>query len=308
MRSLKIGTRESKLALWQAGYIKQLLVRHGVKVDLELIQSEGDTDLVSPLYEMGVQGIFTKSIDAALIAGKIDIGVHSFKDVPTQLPSGLMVAAVPERGSVQDVLVYKDESLLNGSKRLTIASSSLRRIAQWLHRYPDSKIKSLRGNINTRLKKLKENQDWDAAIFALAGIQRVSLEVPLMERLEWMLPAPAQGAIVTVCREDDQYVLDICNKIEHLPSRTCTDMERSFLRAIIGGCSTPAGALAQPVENKIHFHTNLLSLDGKQKVEAKKVFSITEIEDAGSMMAEELLDNGGEEIIKQLELQQLTRS
>ena len=158
----------------------------------------------------------------------------------------------------------------------------------------------MRGNINTRLSKLNNNRGWDAAIFALAGIERINLQVPAMLRLEWMLPAPAQAAIVTICRNDDAYVLDICKRIEHKPSRTCTDIERSFLRGIMGGCSTPAGALAIQIENKIHFHGNLLSLDGKQKVEIKKVFNISDIGDAGSKVAEELLDNGGRDIANQL--------
>ncbi len=179
MGKIRIGTRESQLALWQATQVKGLLSEYHFESELIFIKSEGDIDLVTPLYEIGVQGIFTRSLDTALLNNKIDIAVHSLKDVPTQLPEGISQAAVLKRGPVNDLLVFKNEQaqeryscLPIHHSQLTIATSSIRRKAQWLNKYPNHVIHNLRGNINTRLKKLQE-EDWDAAIFAQAGLERI---------------------------------------------------------------------------------------------------------------------------------------
>src|ERR1043166_2504407 len=181
MGKIRIGTRESQLAIWQATQVKELLAQYDFESELVVIKSEGDIDLVTPLYEIGVQGIFTRSLDAALVSNKIDVAVHSLKDVPTQLPQGVSQAAVLKRGPVNDLLVFKNaetqkkysSSTIRGS-RFTIATSSIRRKAQWLNKYPGHIIHNLRGNVNTRLKKLQE-EDWDAAIFAQAGLERIGL-------------------------------------------------------------------------------------------------------------------------------------
>src|SRR5882672_9634942 len=180
---VKIGTRESPLAVWQAQQVKNLLTANDVQSELAYIKSEGDKDLITPLYALGVQGIFTKALDAALLNNRIDIAVHSLKDVPVQMAEGIVQAAVLKRGSYKDIFVYKDEAdleklgYINGEwltahhsplsthYSLTIATSSVRRIAQWLNRYPNTTIENLRGNVNTRLRKLKES-DWHGAIFA----------------------------------------------------------------------------------------------------------------------------------------------
>src|SRR5690242_9021872 len=170
---LKIGTRESQLAIWQASLVQTLLKEKGFDSELIFIKSEGDKDLVTPLYEIGVQGIFTKALDAALLNNKIDLAVHSMKDVPTQLASGIRQAAVLKRASYKDILVLKVNgqwSMVNGQFTIpdspfTVATSSIRRKAQWLHRYPHHQIENLRGNVNTRLRKIEEN-NWNGAIFA----------------------------------------------------------------------------------------------------------------------------------------------
>ncbi|HEY4800963.1 MAG TPA: hydroxymethylbilane synthase, partial [Bacteroidia bacterium] len=174
MRKLiRIGSRDSSLALWQAKFIEELLKKEGVQTELILVKSEGDINLTSPLYEMGVQGIFTKTLDVALLSSKIDIAVHSLKDVPTQLPKNLRIAAIPKRVNVKDVLVYKEPAFaISNNSGITIATSSLRRKAQWLNKYPEHTIESIRGNINTRLDKLKNTSHWKAALFAAAGIDR----------------------------------------------------------------------------------------------------------------------------------------
>ena len=183
---IRIGTRESQLAVWQATQVKNLLAEYGHLAELVYIKSEGDINLQTPLYEMGVQGIFTRSLDEALLANKIDIAVHSMKDVPTRLPDGMVQAAVLKRASHKDLLVYKDnnlDALGYSNEKWTeqthnlpyiIATSSIRRKAQWLNRYPHHQIENLRGNVNTRLQKLKES-NWNGAIFAAAGLERINL-------------------------------------------------------------------------------------------------------------------------------------
>src|SRR5580765_5220899 len=250
---IRIGTRESQLAVWQATRVKELLAQNGFAAELIYIKSEGDIDLQTPLYEMGVQGIFTKSLDIALLNNKIDIAVHSMKDVPTQLAKGITQAAVLERASYKDLLVYKDSSVVNGqwsmvneapakfealftihNSPLTIATISIRRKAQWLNRFPNHNIENLRGNVNTRLKKVEES-NWDGAIFAAAGLERINLRPKDSIELDWMLPAPAQGAIMVVCRQGDDFCLESCASFNDVDTASCTKVERDFLKTLLGG-------------------------------------------------------------------------
>lgn len=303
----RIGTRESQLAVWQATQVQNLLAQHGFDAELVYIKSEGDIDLKTPLYEMGVQGIFTRSLDIALLTDRIDIAVHSMKDVPTQLPIGIVSAAVLKRASYKDLLVYKGElpavlsegSNSAGHSPLTIATSSIRRKAQWLNRYPNHTIDNLRGNVNTRLKKLAESP-WNGAIFAAAGLERIGLRPEQSIELDWMLPAPAQGAIVVACRENDQYAFDACQLFNDEHTALCTAIERDFLRALLGGCSTPISALASIVNGQVHFEGNILSLDGKEKATIEKTIAINNSNHLGSIAAKELLANGGQVIADQI--------
>jgi hydroxymethylbilane synthase len=268
MRKLiRIGTRESQLAVWQATQVKELLEAEGFGAELVYVKSEGDLDLQTPLYEMGVQGIFTRSLDIALLNHHIDIAVHSMKDVPTQLPAGLKQTAVLKRGPTHDLLVYKTEPDLLGQKGYigNIATSSIRRKAQWLHKYPGHQIHNLRGNVNTRLKKLGE-ENWDAAIFALAGLERIGLRPEKSRVLDWMLPAPAQGAIMIAGREEDNEIDEACQPLNDADAALCTQIERDFLRALLGGCSTPISALAEIEDGELYFIGNVLSPDGRSKV------------------------------------------
>jgi len=294
---IRIGTRESQLAVWQANQVKELLAEQGVTSELVYIKSEGDIDLKTPLYEMGVQGIFTRSLDSALLNQKIDIAVHSMKDVPTQLPQGIQEAAVLKRGAVHDLLVYKkDTDFLNQKGYIAqIATSSIRRRAQWLHKYPSHQLHNLRGNVNTRLKKLA-TEDWDAAIFAQAGLERIHLRPENSMVLNWMLPAPAQGAILIVCREEDEAVVKACQPLNHPDTALCTHIEREFLRTLLGGCSTPISALAEVEDGEVYFSGQLLSPDGSQKVEIEKILPLEMVNGLGRAAAEELLEKGGKEI------------
>lgn len=300
MNPLRIGTRESELALWQANTVRSSLEINGIPSELVMIKSDGDVDLHTPLYEMGVQGIFTRSLDIALLNGKIDIAVHSMKDVPTVLPKGIRQAAVLPRGNHMDLLVYKD-NWKEGPERpsVVIATSSIRRKAQWLNRYPDDELVNLRGNVNTRLEKLFSNP-WQGAIFAAAGLERINKRPVNAVELEWMLPAPAQGAIMVVCRDDDDVSLSACAPLNDSETALCTGMEREFLRTLMGGCSMPVSAHAFRINNKIWFRGNILTTDGRKKAEVEKYISPDETNGAGNTLALELLKNGGAEIAEEL--------
>ena len=295
---IRIGTRESQLAVWQATQVKELLEKEGFTSELVFIKSEGDIDLKTPLYEMGVQGVFTRSLDIALLNHKIDLAVHSMKDVPTQLPEGIIQAAVLERGPVRDLLVYKNDlNFLSATAPADIATSSIRRKAQWLHKYPTHHLHNLRGNVNTRLRKLAE-ESWDGAIFAQAGLERINVRPEKSIVLNWMLPAPAQGAILVACRTDDEVSFSCCQPLNDEETALCTRIERDFLRTLLGGCSTPISALAEVEEGDVYFMGELLSLDGRQKVAVEKILPLEKSDGLGRDAAEELLENGGRAIVE----------
>lgn len=304
-KTIKIGTRESELAVWQATLVKNKLQDRGIPTELVFIKSEGDTDLQTPLYEIGVQGIFTKALDIALLNGNIDIAVHSMKDVPTAMAKGLAQAAVLARASYKDLLIPKtDTSFLDDSSiQQLIATSSIRRKAQWLNKYPGSVLENLRGNVNTRLRKVAEN-NWHGAIFAAAGLERIGLRPQNAIELDWMLPAPAQGAIVIACRADDAYALEACAPLNDNNTAICTKVERDFLRALMGGCATPISALAQIDGEEIVFEGNILSTDGVRKVTVIKRVPISAHETLGNEAADELLANGGKAILYEIRNEQ----
>lgn len=302
-RIIRIGTRESQLAVWQADLVKSLLEKNGYQAELVFIKSEGDIDLVTPLYAMGVQGVFTRSLDIALLSNKIDIAVHSMKDVPTQLPQGIKQAAVLARGNYKDIFVINgniDEAkngLAIDSKILfTIATSSIRRKAQWLNRYPHHRIDNLRGNVNTRLRKVSES-NWQGAIFAAAGLERINLRPENSIDLDWMLPAPAQGAIMVVSRADDEYCQHACSHFHHQETATCTQIERDFLSVLMGGCSTPISALAEIKDNQIAFKGNVVAIDGSSIVTVEDTIELNNAHQGGAQAAKKLLENGGQAII-----------
>lgn len=300
-KEIRIGTRDSQLALWQANKVKGLLEAQGYTATLVPIKSEGDIDLVTPLYEIGVQGIFTKSLDIALLNGRIDIAVHSLKDVPTQLPKNIIQAAVLERGPVKDLLVYREDTafLDQPDYIANIATSSVRRKAQWLRKYPNHQLHNLRGNVNTRLQKLRA-ENWDGAIFAAAGLERIGVRPATSIELDWMLPAPAQGAVVAVCREDDDFCRQALAPMNDLSTALCTRIERDFLRTLMGGCTTPISAYATVTDETVHFSGELCSLSGQE------LFTITEqlpLQDAGTigkLAAEKILAQGGDKIVAQI--------
>lgn len=311
-KTLRIGTRESQLAVWQATQVQRALLANGVNSELVYIKSDGDIDLLTPLYEMGVQGVFTKTLDTALLNDRVDIAVHSMKDVPTQLAKGLQQAAVLERASYKDLLVFGENvsgvaaslGYVNGewtenktSAVFKIATSSVRRKAQWLNRYPDHEIDNLRGNVNTRLQKLKDS-DWQGAIFAAAGLERIGLRPESSVELDWMLPAPAQGAIMIVCRAGDADAMNACAPLNHEQTALCTRVEKDFLRVLMGGCATPISALVQIDSGNLQFEGNILSLDGTKKVEISLTIPVADSSGLGMKAAEQLLAQGAGDIIR----------
>ena len=294
---IRIGTRESQLAVWQATLVKDMLLKNSYEAELVFIKSEGDIDLQTPLYEMGVQGIFTKALDIALLNQKIDIAVHSMKDVPITTAKGIVQAAVLKRASYKDILVFKDDTkfLNSEASAAVIATSSIRRKAQWLNRYPNHSIENLRGNVNTRLQKLQDN-NWNGAVFAAAGLERIGLRPQNSIDLDWMLPAPAQGAIMVVCRESDAECIEACADLNDAETALCTKAERDFLKTLLGGCSTPISALAEIKNETFFFKGNILSTDGKEKAAIEKICPVSEIKDLGITAAYELLEKGGKKI------------
>ncbi len=294
---IRIGTRDSELALWQAKTVQKKLEALEVDTVLIPIKSQGDIVLDQPLYELGITGIFTKTLDLAMINGQIDIAVHSLKDVPTALPKGIVQAAVLKRASATDVLLHKGLDFLETEG--IVATGSLRRKAQWLHRYPKHTITNLRGNVNTRLQKLKEHT-WHGAVFAAAGLQRIALLPKDALTLDWMIPAPAQGAMMIAAMEKDSATQQILSKLNHYETQVCVEIEREFLKTLEGGCTAPIGALAQIINDEIHFKGALFSLDGGQKVLIDEKRKLADVKDFGKICAETILKQGGKEIMSSI--------
>ncbi len=301
---IRIGTRDSELALWQANTVASALNGLGVKTEIVAVKSEGDLVLDKPLYEMGITGIFTKTLDIAMLQGKVDIAVHSMKDVPTALPQGIVQAAVLKRASAIDILLHKGSLSFLEEQEATVATGSLRRKAQWLHRYPKHNLVDLRGNVNTRMQKLQDN-DWNAAVFASAGLDRIGKKPANSIDLDWMIPAPAQGAMVVVALADDEFTLQILRSLNDFEAEMTTHIERQFLRTLEGGCSAPIGAYASynEKEDTIRLQGVLLSLDGTEKYDYDKTVSIEEWKKIGFFAAKEILDNGGADLMERLRSQ-----
>ncbi len=298
---IRIGTRDSQLALWQANTVKSQLEAQGYQTELVPVKSTGDLVLDKPLYELGITGIFTKTLDVAMLKGEIDIAVHSMKDVPTALPQGIVQAAVLERANALDILAYKDNEEFLGQREAVIATGSLRRKAQWLNRYPTHTVVDLRGNINSRHEKLRKN-DWNAAIFAAAGLDRIGLEPENTIGLTWMLPAPAQGAIMVVALENDAFVLEACTGLNHEATEICVSLEREFLRILEGGCTAPIGAFARiDHEEQVTLRGVLLTVDGSRKIEAEYKAPLGKHQKLGSLCAEHILNRGGKRLMNELQ-------
>lgn len=297
-KPIRIGTRDSQLATWQAKKVAAELQSAGYPVEIIFIKSEGDLDLTTPLTEMGGKGVFTKALDDALLENRIDVAVHSYKDLPTENPLPLTVSAVLEREDPRDSLVSpKGTGFLNDDEfAATIATSSNRRKAQWLHRYPNHTITNIRGNVNTRLRKVEENK-WDGAIFAAAGLKRINLDHHISEYLDWMVPAPAQGAMAVMIREGDADMTKITSELNHPETELCTGIERELLNEMEAGCSAPVGAFAWIEEDSVILYAVALKTDGTLRYDIELTSGHSQASGLGRTAARKLLKQGADSLL-----------
>jgi len=298
---IRIGTRDSQLATWQAKQVAAKLEELGYETELIFVKSEGDRDQTTPLTEMGGKGVFTKALDDAQLNGEIDIAVHSFKDLPTENPLPLKVAAILDRADPRDTLVTsKGTDFLDDPEyEATIATGSNRRRAQWLNRYPNHQVVNIRGNVNTRLEKV-ETKGWDAAIFAAAGLQRIDLGHHIDQYLDWMVSAAAQGAMAVMIREGDTEMEEIVSQLNHDETALCTTIERDFLHDMEAGCSAPVGAYAFIEDGHVHFKAVALTLDGSERYDFEEKKSVGEAGELGHAAAQALLSEGAIKVIDQI--------
>lgn len=298
MNKLKIGTRNSPLALWQAQEVESKLKTLGFETEIVPIISSGDKNLNQPLYALGITGVFTKDLDIALLNKEIDIAVHSLKDVPTQLPHNIQISAVLERDFPEDVLVRNDDSEPLDIEVLKIATSSLRRRAFWLKEFPETEFTDIRGNVQTRLKKLDDGIA-DATIFSLAGIKRMNLDITY-EQIPFLLQAPSQGVVAIASLSDNDKLNERLKTISHKETEICVTIEREFLKTLEGGCTAPIGAKAEMLDGQIRFIGRLCSLDGKNCIETDEIFDWNDSENFGEKIALKVLENGGKELMEEI--------
>ena len=301
LKKIRIGTRKSKLALWQANFIASTLSNEypNINVELVYITTKGDKILDSPLSKIGGKGLFTKELEIQMLEGNIDLAVHSLKDVPAQLPPEFIISAVTKRAEPFDAFVSnKYKSFEELPKGAVIGTSSLRRRAQLLSIRSDLKIENLRGNVDTRLKKLDEG-NFDAIILAAAGLKRLGYENRINKILppEIMLPAVGQGAIAVETLTDNVEIRGILQFIDDKNTRSVTLAERAFLRIVEGGCQVPIGVFANIEGNKITVEAIIASIDGQKIIRDKMIGAVEEAEVLGKSLADKLLNLGGREIL-----------
>ena len=302
--SLKIGTRGSKLALWQANWVKSALenAHAGLAVDLVIIKTKGDKILDVPLAKVGGKGLFVKEIEEALLDGRIDLAVHSMKDMPGDIPPGLCIGPVPQRELPLDVLISRGgDKLADLQQGASIGTSSLRRSAQLRHLRPDLEITGLRGNLDTRLRKLDEGQ-MDAIVLAAAGIRRLGLEDRVTEYLAPgdMLPAVAQGALCIEIRESDHATDQLVNILNHPETRTVVLGERAFLHRLEGSCQIPVAGYGTLEDETFTIKGLVANLDGSQVIQATATGAAGRAREVGIELAEKLLARGADRILEEL--------
>jgi hydroxymethylbilane synthase len=296
---LRLGTRASPLARWQAEWVAARLGERGVEVELVPITTQGDVKS-GPLGQIGGQGLFTKELQRALLEGKIDLAVHSCKDLPTAPVEGLVIAAVPPRESTADVLVSHQATRIEAlPPRARVGTGSLRRKAQLLHLRPDLLVEDIRGNVETRLRKLDEGQ-YDAIVLAEAGLKRLGLAdriVHVIPRRD-MLPAVGQGALAIETRTDDQKTQSLLAPLDHRQSHWAVVAERALLSALRAGCLAPVGALAVAKSVRMRMEAVVLSPDGRQRLTARGEIHDDVGEVLGELIAKDLLEQGAEDLIE----------
>ncbi len=297
---LRIGTRKSKLALWQANFIKEKLEEKGYQAELRLITTTGDKILDSPLAKIGGKGLFVKEIEEALLRGEIDLAVHSLKDVPMVLPEGLTLGAITERESPFDVLLSREgkrlEELPEGA---IVGTSSLRRQVQIKRKRPDLRVEILRGNVDTRIRKMEEGL-YDAIVLAYAGVKRMGLENRITQVLEDFIPAVGQGSLAIEIREEDERLKEIIGFLDHRESRLRAECERTFLRELQGGCQVPIGAYAWIEGDTLKLKAFISDLKGERFIEGYKEGQKDKAQEIGKGLAHKMLKEGAQEILRSI--------
>lgn len=298
-RQYRIGTRGSALALWQANWVAQALRDAGHEVVVTKITTSGDQSQTSPLRGFGGVGVFVKELEHALMSEAIDLAVHSLKDLPTERVPGLQLAAVPERASVCDVLIANKAQSLDGlSAGAVIGTGSARRRAFLMHRRRDLRMAEVRGNVDTRLNKVASGE-YDAIILAAAGLERLGWTDRITEQLdlEWMLPAVGQGALGIEARADDAQTLGIVRSLNHAESHAGVKAERALLAGLRAGCLAPVGAWARTDGGKLRMNAAVAAPDGSRRIDVSSDGHLESPEKLGQLLAEELLQQGADEII-----------
>ncbi len=303
-KTVRIGTRKSKLALWQSNWVKARIesLNQGVVVELVKITTTGDKILDSPLSKIGGKGLFVKEIEAALLDGRVDIAVHSMKDVPAELPQGLTLCSFPRREDPRDVLISADGKPLSQLKKgARVGTSSLRRAAQLLHLRPDLQVENLRGNVDTRLKKLAQG-DFDAIVLAAAGLGRLGLSERATEYFspETIIPAIGQGVLGLEIRADDVETARLLAPLNHHHTETAVKAERAFLKELEGGCQVPLAGHAKVDGQSVELLGMVGELDGSKLVRDSLVGRIQEAEKLGIELARRLLKMGAREILQKI--------
>jgi hydroxymethylbilane synthase len=302
--NIRIATRKSPLALWQANFVKQQILTNHPNLTVELIPmvTKGDVLLDSPLSKIGGKGLFVKQLEQAILNNEADIAVHSIKDIPAEFPEGLTLATICKRDDVRDSFISNKYSnideLPNGA---IIGTSSLRRQCQLRAKYPHLQIKDLRGNVGTRLAKL-DNQQYDAIILASAGLKRLALQDRIKQYIDTdlILPAVGQGAIGIETRSDDKQILEILSVLDDKHSRVCIEAERAMNKALQGGCQVPIAGYSQLNNNILSLQGLVGRIDGSKIIKGTLEGSITEAEKLGQELAKRLLDQGAKAILKEL--------
>ena len=303
-KQIRIGTRASALALWQAEWVKSELEKKypGTSVTLTKIKTTGDKILDVPLAKVGGKGLFVKEIEEAMLENEIDIAVHSMKDVPTFFPDGLHLSCITKREDPRDALLTRNKMMFKDlPKGANVGTSSLRRQAQLMHVRPDFIIHQLRGNVDTRLRKLKEGQ-YDAIILAAAGVKRLGLAENVSEYIdpEISLPAIGQGALGIECRVDDRELNDLIAFFNHADTRTCVTGERALLRRLEGGCQVPIACYGEMKDGKLHLIGLVGSVDGKRIIKDAIDWAPEKAEKLGVTLAEKLLSRGADVILREV--------
>ncbi len=304
-RKIVIATRQSMLALWQAEWIKSQIeeIDPEFEVELNKIKTTGDKILDVPLAQVGGKGLFVKEIEEAMLRGEADLAVHSMKDVPTELPEGLHLPCITKREDPRDAFIAGKEikSFNDLPQGANVGTSSLRRICQLLSKRPDLKITQLRGNVDTRLRKLSEGE-FDAIILATAGVKRLGHADVITEMLptDVSLPAIGQGAVGIECRVDDAFINDLLKKLNHEETFICVSAERAVLRKLEGGCQVPIGSYAQIKDDTIVIEGLVGSIDGKTIIKDRVEGKPEDAESLGLSLAEKLLADGAKEILDEV--------